>query len=89
MEQKKKIPLFHGVDLGDGGSFLKSGIFFGRVFFFFKMLSERAEFCCMIVSIFVIVGLLTESRRSDSCKDETRAPRDRLGESFSCSSTRP
>lgn len=36
----------------------------------------------MIVSIFVIVGLLTESRRSDSCKDETRAPRDRLGESF-------
>lgn len=34
------------------------------------MLSERAQFCCMIVSIFVIVGLLTESRRSDSCKDE-------------------
>lgn len=25
----------------------------------------------MIVSIFVIVGLLTESRRSDSCKDES------------------
>lgn len=36
----------------------------------------------MIVSIFVIVGLLTVSRRSDSCKDEMRALRDRLGESF-------